>query len=153
MKYYPRIALRSSLPKNRTQHTLSCMPSFKMLKVNLIVHSKIIERVLETMLLIRIIGFFLITLALLLMLLEISFLFTGHSLLQPLGQIWFEINSNGLNLAQAITQRYISVWVWDYIFVPLLNMPAWKSLTAVVLIFFVIGRLLSKVVKQKRSFR
>ena len=46
----------------------------------------------------------------------------------PLGELWFNHLPSGLNLTQAIVQRYLSPWLWETIFVPTLLMPAWQGL-------------------------
>jgi ABC-type Fe3+ transport system permease subunit len=37
-----------------------------------------------------------------------------------LGQLWYELNRSSLNLAQAVTQRYIHPFLWDPIIVTIL---------------------------------
>ena len=98
--------------------------------------------------LLRIIGIFLVTVACLIILTELLLLVTGYGLLRPWGQIWFEVHSGSLNLTQAIIQRYIAAWIWDFIFIPLLGMPAWKSLTAIALLLFVAGSLILQKIKR-----
>ncbi len=43
--------------------------------------------------------------------------------LSLLGQNWYDIHPSSLNLIQAVTERYVSQNVWDYILSPLLFMP------------------------------
>lgn len=38
--------------------------------------------------------------------------------------LWYRLDAGSLNLLQSVVQRYISVWVWDTIFVPVLLAPA-----------------------------
>ncbi len=47
----------------------------------------------------------------------------------PLGELWFSHLPQGLNLTQAIVQRYLSPKIWEVIFVPVLLMPAWKGMS------------------------
>ncbi|MZR30032.1 hypothetical protein [Sneathiella litorea] len=64
-----------------------------------------------------------------------AFLVVGHDLLQYLnnmvwhsillGELWFIVNPEGLNLMQAIVQRYISPTLWDPFILSLLLWPAW----------------------------
>jgi hypothetical protein len=42
-----------------------------------------------------------------------------------LGQHWFGINPYTLNLAQAVTQRYISAWLWESVIQTILLWPTW----------------------------
>ncbi|MBP0462851.1 hypothetical protein J5Y09_02900 [Roseomonas sp. PWR1] len=43
----------------------------------------------------------------------------------PLGALLFRINPAALNSLQAGVQRYLFPELWDGLFVPLLNTPAW----------------------------
>ncbi len=43
----------------------------------------------------------------------------------PLGAVLYRINASALNSLQAGVQRHIWPPLWDGLFVPLLNMPAW----------------------------
>ncbi len=47
----------------------------------------------------------------------------------PLGELWFSHLPQGLNLTQAIVQRYLSPKIWEIVFVPVLLMPAWKGMS------------------------
>lgn len=83
-----------------------------------------------------------------------AFLVLGHDLLQYLdsqawhsillGELWFKINPEGLNLAQAIVQRYISPVIWDPVILNLLLWPAW-------LVFLVPGLLLLALFRKRRK--
>ena len=53
------------------------------------------------------------------------------NLLAPLGELWFNHLPSGLNLTQALVQRYLSPGLWDIIFVPVLLMPSWKGMAIV----------------------
>ncbi len=99
----------------------------------------------------RIFGGFFIFLSILFLLLEIIFLVTGR-IGQPLGLSWYQISAGSLTLTQTIIQRYIFPSLWDFAFVPLLKMPSWKSLTALVILTFVAGTLLNRVPSRKKSF-
>jgi len=48
-----------------------------------------------------------------------------------LGQLWYEFDRSSLNLAQAVTQRYISPLLWDRIIVNILLCWAFAVLIAV----------------------
>jgi hypothetical protein len=43
----------------------------------------------------------------------------------PLGQLWFDLHVDSLNLAQAVTQRYLFPELWDPVIVNILLLPAW----------------------------
>ncbi|MDF2366242.1 hypothetical protein [Sneathiella sp.] len=83
-----------------------------------------------------------------------AFLVLGHDLLQYLdsetwhsillGELWFMINPEGLNLTQAIIQRYISPTLWDPVILNFLLWPAW-------LVFLVSGLLLLVLFRKRRK--
>ncbi|MCG8493228.1 MAG: hypothetical protein MI743_16525 [Sneathiellales bacterium] len=64
---------------------------------------------------------------------------------QLLGQLWFELDSESLNLTQAIVQRYLLPELWDPVIVTILLWPAW-------VIFLVPGFILLLIFR-KRSNR
>ncbi len=59
---------------------------------------------------------------------------------QALGQVWFSLDSGSLNLAQAVTQRYLHPWLWDPAFVQLLLWPAWVVPGALAIVLFMLCR-------------
>ncbi len=40
------------------------------------------------------------------------------------GKLWYQLDSGSLNLMQAVTQRYVSPWLWDQVVTPILLQPA-----------------------------
>ena len=46
------------------------------------------------------------------------------------GELWYGLHRGSLNLAQAITQRYLHPALWDPIIQGLLSWPAWSLLGA-----------------------
>ena len=74
----------------------------------------------------------------------------GRDLSVPAGQLWFEIDSAGLNTAQAIVQRYLHPAIWDDGIVPLLQKPAKWALTIEILMLLVPGLLLILIGRRKR---
>jgi hypothetical protein len=44
------------------------------------------------------------------------------------GELWYALDRNSLNLAQAITQRYLHPALWDPILQSVLTWPAWSLL-------------------------
>ena len=101
----------------------------------------------------RFIGGFFLGLAVFFIVVELIFLISGQGLGQALGLSWYQLNSGGLNLFQVLIQRYTIPGIWDVIIVPLLKMPAWKSLTALAILFFVAGTLLRQIPSRKKFFR
>ena len=48
--------------------------------------------------------------------------------MQPLGQIWYELDAGSLNLLQAVTERYLSDKLWDPVILNILYQPAFVVL-------------------------
>jgi hypothetical protein len=46
------------------------------------------------------------------------------------GELWYALDRGSLNLAQAITQRYLHPAIWDPLLVSVLQWPAWALLGA-----------------------
>jgi hypothetical protein len=55
---------------------------------------------------------------------SITALQTGSFRLVAAGELWYRLDTGSLNLLQSVIQRYVSVWAWDTIFVPVLLAPA-----------------------------
>jgi hypothetical protein len=68
--------------------------------------------------------------------------------LKPLGQLWFELSPETLNLSQAVIQRYVHPAVWDPVLQTVLTWPAWSVFAGLGLIFLWLGAR-----RQKRRFR
>ncbi|HVO14189.1 MAG TPA: hypothetical protein VMV26_03205 [Alphaproteobacteria bacterium] len=56
------------------------------------------------------------------------------------GQMWHELSPGSLNLAQAVTQRYLFPWVWDPVIRTWLLWPVWISFGLLGLILVIIFR-------------
>ncbi len=41
-----------------------------------------------------------------------------------LGELWFRYSRGSLNLVQAVTERYVAVFLWDRVIFPVLQQPA-----------------------------
>ncbi len=50
---------------------------------------------------------------------------SGALEIKALGQRWFEMNPDSLNLFQAVVQRYVWPALWDGGVLPVLQSPAW----------------------------
>ncbi len=48
----------------------------------------------------------------------------GETRFIALGALWFWLSPGSLNLVQAVTERYLSVALWDHLFFPLVQQPA-----------------------------
>lgn len=66
----------------------------------------------------------------------------------PLGQIWFDLSPDTLNLSQAVVQRYVHPSVWDPAVLQVLTWPAWAVFAGLGLVFLWIGAR-----RQRRSLR
>ena len=55
---------------------------------------------------------------------------TGTWRMIAAGELWYALDRNSLNLAQAITQRYLHPALWDPLIQSLLTWPAWSLLGA-----------------------
>ena len=66
--------------------------------------------------------------------------------LQPLGQIWYDIDAGSLNLFQAVVERYVSPDLWDPVILTVLYWPA-------VLVFLIPGAVLFLLCALRRRRR
>ncbi len=57
-----------------------------------------------------------------------------------LGQLWYELDRSGLNLVQAVTQRYIHPFLWDPIIVSILLSWAFAVLMVLGVLILVLFR-------------
>ena len=83
-----------------------------------------------------------------------AFLVLGHDILQYLnseswhfillGELWYNLDAQGLNLTQAIVQRYLLPSLWDPVIVTLLLWPAW-------IVFLMPGILLALIFRKRQK--
>tara|TARA_R100001163_G_scaffold9392_1_gene9025 strand:+ start:157 stop:474 length:318 start_codon:yes stop_codon:yes gene_type:complete len=83
-----------------------------------------------------------------------AFLVLGHDILQYLnteawhsillGELWYNLNPQGINLMQAVIQRYLTPVLWDPIILTVLLWPAW-------LVFIVPGVVFLLLFRKRRS--
>jgi hypothetical protein len=59
----------------------------------------------------------------------------------PLGQAWFDLDPFSLNLAQAVIERYVAVWLWQDAIGPALLQPGWVVLPALGAALVLLGSL------------
>lgn len=70
--------------------------------------------------------------------------------MSPLGKVWFEFHNASLNGLQVGIQRKLNIpWLWDSVFVTILQMPAWLVFVILSAILFWLGRK-SKISWRKR---
>jgi len=73
----------------------------------------------------RIIGWILVTAAVAIFARDIlASIDTGSLAMMSAGELWFRIDNGSLNLAQAVTQRYLFPSLWDPVIVTVLIWPA-----------------------------
>ncbi|EKF19965.1 hypothetical protein [Nitratireductor pacificus] len=58
----------------------------------------------------------------------------------PLGESWYSVSPDTLNLSQAVVQRYTSPVLWDPVAIFILTLPGWLVFAALSLLFYAIGR-------------
>lgn len=68
----------------------------------------------------------------------------GGLRLSRLGELWFQISPGTLNLAQALTQRYVSPYLWDPVIQTLLAWPAVVSLAILSVAFGLFARIIHR---------
>ena len=56
------------------------------------------------------------------------------------GQLWYEIDRSSLNLVQAVTQRYVSAFLWDRVIVNVLLCWAFAALIGLGLVILLLAR-------------
>ena len=59
--------------------------------------------------------------------------------LAPLGQVWFDLSPETLNLAQAMVQRYVHPALWDPVIQTALSWPVWAVFAPLGLVLLFIG--------------
>lgn len=57
----------------------------------------------------------------------------------PLGESWYSVSPDTLNLAQALIQRYTFPVIWDPVIIYILNLPGWLVFAVLALLFHAIG--------------
>ena len=57
----------------------------------------------------------------------------------PLGESWYAVSPDTLNLAQAVIQRYTFPFIWDPVIIQILTLPGWVVFFALSLIFYIVG--------------
>ncbi|WP_428528680.1 hypothetical protein [Roseibium sp.] len=99
--------------------------------------------------LLRVSGFGLLAIAILVGIADASrSIAESEVMLKPLGQLWFEMSPETLNLSQAVIQRYVHPAVWDPMLQTVLTWPAWAVFAGVGVLFLLLGGR-----RQKRRFR
>lgn len=102
------------------------------------------------MIFVRMIGRGFVFVGLLFAILGVGLWMSGADITLPAGKLWFDLDSASLNTTQALIQRYIHAGLWDSVIVPLLNRPAWEAFAILVLVFTLVGGLMSSVGRRRR---
>ncbi len=71
---------------------------------------------------------------------------TDSMVLTPLGELWYRVSVDSLNLTQAVTQRYIHPAIWDPGIVYFLKLPSFMAL----LIFAALVLLIAQLIYRPR---
>lgn len=71
---------------------------------------------------------------------SITALQMGSFRLAAAGELWYRLDAGSLNLLQSVVQRYISAWLWDTVFVPVLLAPALVVLAVPAVILLLLPR-------------
>ncbi|MEP6435562.1 MAG: hypothetical protein ABJ069_00355 [Nitratireductor sp.] len=58
----------------------------------------------------------------------------------PLGTSWYAVSPDTLNLAQALTQRYVHPLLWDPVMIRILTLPGFTVFFGLALLLYLIGR-------------
>ena len=66
-----------------------------------------------------------------------------------LGELWFKLDAQSINISQSGIQRYISPWVWEPMITSILLCPCWSIFGGLGLILIWLGR---KSLRRKRWF-
>ncbi|MDA0655911.1 MAG: hypothetical protein O2912_05835 [Proteobacteria bacterium] len=74
----------------------------------------------------------------------------GADITLSAGKLWYDLDSASLNTVQALIQRYIHPGLWDSVVVPLINRPAWEAFAILVLVFTLVGGLMSSAGRRRR---
>ncbi|WP_299379743.1 hypothetical protein [uncultured Kiloniella sp.] len=74
----------------------------------------------------------------------------GSFQLSLLGENWFAVHPGSLNLLQAVTERYIGLWLWDDVFSPLLFLPTLVFGLVAAVIFLIPGYLFKNSRRRRR---
>ncbi|MDV6227154.1 hypothetical protein R2G56_12725 [Nitratireductor aquimarinus] len=57
----------------------------------------------------------------------------------PLGESWYSVSPDTLNLSQALIQRYTFPVIWDPAIIYILTLPGWLVFAVLALLFHAIG--------------
>ncbi|WP_085902452.1 hypothetical protein [Kiloniella majae] len=102
-------------------------------------------------LVLRILGWFFLAIALASLAFDLFQLMEQDSFqLSLLGENWFAVHPGSLNLLQAVTERYIGLWLWDDVFSPLLFLPTLVFGLIAAAVFLIPGYLFKSSRRRRR---
>ena len=96
----------------------------------------------------RVVGWVLVVVAAAVLILGVIVVVSGQSPGAVAGAVWFELHSDSLNLAQAVTQRYILPQLWDPVAIAVLNWPLWLAVAAVTVVLGAPGLVLVRLFRR-----
>lgn len=89
----------------------------------------------------RSVGFLCLAIALVAGVLDVIHSIDASSLvLTPMGQAWFQLDAESLNLTKDIIQNYLHPYIWDPIMQWILERPTFVVFFVLALIFYALGR-------------
>jgi hypothetical protein len=101
---------------------------------------------------IRVIGWLLVAVGVFLVAREAwEWRMTGHWVVVPTGQLWFDLHKDSLLLLQPAIERYIWPPLWDPVITTVLEWPVWAVVGGLGLILLAIGHLAGA--RRRRLFR
>lgn len=74
------------------------------------------------------------------LLLAVDLLETRGGALRAVGQWWFRLHRDSLQIAQPAIERHVAPWLWDPVILTVLEAPAAPVLIALGLVLWLIGR-------------
>jgi len=101
----------------------------------------------------RVLGWLLIAAALVVAAAALALWLGGQNFALVAGQLWYQLDSESLNLTQVLVQRYLHPALWDYVLLPLLQKPAYQALSIAFLCPFVLGIVLVVVFRRRERRR
>ena len=104
------------------------------------------------MIVLRIIGRFLIILAMIALAGGLAIWLLGADVTQVAGKAWFDAHVASLNFSQVIVQRHLHLpGFWDGVVVPhLLSRPVWEAIIIVFLVLLVLGGLFVRLGRRRQ---
>lgn len=59
----------------------------------------------------------------------------------PLGQVWFDLHPDSLQLIQPAIERHVATWLWNPVMTTILQAPAWLDFLVAGVVLLILGSL------------